>query len=226
MVSVRDTGLGIPTEMLPHVFEMFAQVDPSLKRTHGGLGIGLTLARKLVEMHGGLIEARSEGLGRGSEFTLRLPLAAMRDSLRESQPLGSGRQATGLGSCRILVVDDNRDSADSLAMLLNFTGAVADAVYDGPAALEAIREYRPAVVLLDVGMPQMDGHEVARRVRQEPEFRDLVLIAMTGWGQEEDRRRSKESGFDHHLVKPVDINTLQALLASLKEPEGRRLTGR
>lgn len=226
VVSVRDSGLGIPTEMLPHIFEMFAQVDPTLKRAGGGLGIGLTLARSLVEMHGGRVEARSEGPGRGSEFTLRLPLAATRDGMRESRSLGSARQLTGLPSCRVLVVDDNRDSADSLAMLLNFTGAVAEAVYDGPAALEAIRKYRPAVVLLDVGMPQMDGHEVARRVRQDPEFQDLVLIAMTGWGQEEDRRRSAASGFDHHLVKPVEINTLQALLASLGNSEARRLAGR
>jgi PAS domain S-box-containing protein len=215
VVSVRDTGLGISAEMLPCVFDMFAQVDRTLKRSQGGLGIGLTLARTLVEMHGGRIEARSGGPGQGSEFTVRLPLAQTDSPAIEGNPATSSRQLTGLCQQRILVVDDNRDVADSLLMLLQFLGADVYAVYDGPSALKALAVYRPSIVFLDIGMPGMDGHEVARQVRQMPEFREVVLIAMTGWGQEEDRRRSKATGFDHHLVKPVNADALQALLDSL-----------
>jgi signal transduction histidine kinase len=214
-VSVRDSGLGIPADMLPRVFDMFAQVDRTLKRSQGGLGIGLTLARTLVEMHGGRVEARSSGPGQGSEFTVRLPLAAA-ESAAGSPAHGSAPQAVGPSQQRVLVVDDNRDAADSLGMLLKYLGADAYVVYDGPSALEAVRTYRPSIVFLDIGMPGMDGHEVARQVRQEPEFRDVKLIAMTGWGQEEDRRRSQAAGFDHHQVKPANAETLQALLASLQ----------
>ncbi len=214
-VSVRDTGLGIPADMLPRVFDMFAQVDRTLKRSQGGLGIGLTLARTLVEMHGGRVEARSEGPGMGSEFTIRLPLAAEDSKAAEVRTRAGGAQPAGLSQQRVLVVDDNRDAADSLGMLLKFLGADAHVVYDGPSALQALHIYRPAVVFLDIGMPGMDGHEVARQVRQVPEFRGVLLIAMTGWGQEEDRRRSKAAGFDHHLVKPADADALQALLSSL-----------
>jgi signal transduction histidine kinase len=217
-VSIRDTGLGIPGEMLPRIFDMFAQVDRTLKRSQGGLGIGLHLARTLIEMHGGRIEARSGGPGQGSEFLFHLPLAQA-DSPGDEGRSGK-RQPQTAGECqqRILIVDDNRDVADSLLMLLQFLGADAYVVYDGPSALEALRIYRPSVVFLDIGMPGMDGHEVARKVRQLPEYRDVVLIAMTGWGQEEDRRRSKENGFTHHLVKPVNADALQALLASLPIP--------
>jgi signal transduction histidine kinase len=214
-VSVRDTGLGIPADMLHRVFDMFAQVDRTLKRSQGGLGIGLTLARTLVEMHGGRVEARSEGPGKGSEFTIRLPLAAEDSKAAEVRTRAGGAQPAGLSQQRVLVVDDNRDAADSLGMLLKFLGADAHVVYDGPSALQALHIYRPAVVFLDIGMPGMDGHEVARHVRQVPEFRGVLLIAMTGWGQEEDRRRSKAAGFDHHLVKPADADALQALLSSL-----------
>jgi signal transduction histidine kinase len=216
-VSVRDTGLGIPADMLPRVFDMFAQVDRTLKRSQGGLGIGLTLARTLVEMHGGRVEARSEGPGKGSEFTVRLPLAAEDSIAEEARPRAGGAQPSPLSQKRALVVDDNRDAADSLGMLLKFLGADAHVVYDGPSALQALHIYRPAVVFLDIGMPGMDGHEVARHVRQAPEFGDVLLIAMTGWGQEEDRRRSKAAGFDHHLVKPANADALQALLSSLPE---------
>ena len=219
VVSVRDTGLGIPDDMLPRVFEMFAQVDRTLKRSQGGLGIGLTLARTLVEMHGGRIEVRSEGAGKGSEFTVHLPLPLEDGPAAEGLARGSGAPFGGLCPHRVLVVDDNRDGADSLGLLLRFLGADVHVVYDGPAALAAIRTYRPAVVLLDIGMPGMDGHEVARLVRQEAELRGVVLVALTGWGQEEDRRRSRAAGFDHHLVKPVDAGALQALLATLANPK-------
>ena len=167
-------------------------------------------------MHGGRLEARSDGPGQGSEFTVRLPLA-LGDKAAEDRPGAATRSAVGLCPRRILVVDDNHDAADSLGMVLKFLGADTRVVYDGPSALAAIRSYRPTVVLLDIGMPGMDGHEVARRVRQEPELRNVVLIALTGWGQEEDRRRSRAAGFDHHLVKPVEAAALQALLTSLSE---------
>jgi signal transduction histidine kinase len=215
VISVRDTGVGIPAEMLPRVFDMFAQVDRTLKRSQGGLGIGLTLARTLVEMHGGRMEARSEGPGKGSEFLVRLPLAADDASRGENRSDPRSKPPERLGQQRILVVDDNRDAADSLGMLLRFLGADAVVVYDGPSALTALRNYRPSVVFLDIGMPGMDGNEVARHVRQSEELRDITLIAMTGWGQEEDRRRSKAAGFDQHLVKPASAETLQALLAAL-----------
>ena len=213
-VSVRDSGLGIPPEMLPRIFDLFSQVDRTLKRSQGGLGIGLTLARTLAEMHGGRVEVRSGGPGQGSEFTVRLPLAADPSGL-EGRPGEGGQQPAGSGQQRVLVVDDHRDAADSLGMLLRFLGADVLVVYDGPAALAALRTYRPSVVFLDIGMPGMDGHEVARQVRQTPEFRGVRLIALTGWGQEDDRRRSRAAGFDHHLVKPANAEAVQTLLASV-----------
>jgi PAS domain S-box-containing protein len=212
VVTVRDTGVGIAAEMLPRVFEMFTQVDRSLGRAQGGLGIGLALVRSLVQLHGGSVEVKSDGPARGSEFTVRLPLL----SRPRSPSSGRGvRPPAALPSQRILVVDDNRDAADTLGMLLKFLGADVRAVNDGPAALDALRAFRPAVVLMDLGMPGMDGYEVARQVRREAEFRDVTLIALTGWGQEEDRRRTLEAGFDHHLVKPVDLDALRGLLDAL-----------
>jgi CheY-like chemotaxis protein/anti-sigma regulatory factor (Ser/Thr protein kinase) len=210
VVSVRDTGVGIPADMLPRVFDMFTQVDRSAGRTHGGLGIGLTLVERLLAMHDGRIEARSEGPGRGSEFIVRLPLAAgplpARDPEAEAPRVAAGR--------RIMVVDDNRDAADSLGELLRTLGADVCVAHSGAEALRALTAARPAVVLLDLGMPTMDGYEVARRIRARPEGRDVVLIALTGWGQEDDRRRSREAGFDHHLIKPADLQALQTALAA------------
>jgi PAS domain S-box-containing protein len=217
MISVRDSGLGIPADMLPKVFELFAQVDRTLKRAQGGLGIGLALVKSLVQMHGGRVEARSAGPGQGSEFIIRLPLAADQPTSSPGRTEGNGQTSPLLASRRVLVVDDNRDAADSLTLLLRLLGADVQVVYDGTAALEAIHTFRPRVVLLDLGMPGMDGYEVAQRLRQE-EGQGITLIALTGWGQEEDRRRSQAAGFDYHLVKPVNPEALQTLLSALPTP--------
>jgi PAS domain S-box-containing protein len=216
VIRVRDTGIGIPGEMLPRIFDMFTQVDRFSGRSQGGLGIGLTVVRSLIQMHGGTTQAHSNGPGQGSTFTVRLPLAAEPGQVpRGERPPGDGRPLGTLPPCRVLIVDDNRDAADSLGLLMTLLGCDVRVEYDGPAALAALAEYQPAVVLLDIGMPGMDGYEVARRVRQQPALQAVTLIALTGWGQEEDRRRCRQAGFDHHLVKPVDLDTLQALLASL-----------
>ena len=213
-VSVRDTGIGISPAMLPRVFEMFAQVDHGSSRTQGGLGIGLMLVKRLVEMHGGTITAHSDGSGKGSQFVVRLPLSAARRATESVQP---EVHLPANGSHRVLVVDDNRDAADSLGLLLKLLGTNVQVAHNGPDALAALTSYQPTVCLLDIGMPGMDGHEVARRIRRQPGFRNVTLIALTGWGQEDDRRHSQLAGFDYHLTKPADINALQVLLASLGE---------
>jgi CheY-like chemotaxis protein len=220
-ISVRDTGTGIGPELLPRVFEMFSRGEQSAGRGDAGLGIGLALARRLAEMHGGTVVARSEGKGKGSEFVVQLPLAA---EPRSAAPAADSAQTT-VPRTRILVVDDNRDAADSLGMLLQCLGADVRVAHDGAEALDAVEAYRPAVVLLDIGMPGMDGYEVARRIRSAfPESR-TPLVALTGWGQEEDRRRARDAGFDHHLIKPADMETLQALLASLVSDAAPRSGG-
>jgi two-component system, sensor histidine kinase len=213
VVTVRDNGVGIPAASLPRVFDMFMQ--GAAKRGEGGLGIGLTLARTLAEMHGGSVEARSEGPGQGSEFFVRLPLSTGRGAALPD--LTRPDAVVVQGPTRILVADDSRDAADSLRALLELLGAQVRVAYDGPAALKAFSTYQPEVVLLDIGMPGMDGFEVARRIRQRPESRDVTLIALTGWGQERDRCNSAAAGFDHHLVKPVDIDALQELLKAVHD---------
>jgi PAS domain S-box-containing protein len=215
VVSIRDTGIGIPSDMLSRVFEMFTQVDSVLRRTQDGLGIGLSLVRSLVEMHGGSAEARSDGLGHGSEFTVRLPLATTQRS--EAAPEDGRARSEPSPALRVLVVDDNRDAADSLRIFLELLSADVTVAYDGESALEAIRLCRPSIVVLDLGMPGLDGYTVAERVRADPLLRHVTLIALTGWGQEENRRRTREAGFDHHLVKPVDLDRLQALLVSSEQ---------
>ena len=213
VVSVRDNGAGIPSDKIDSIFDMFMQVDRSSERSQEGLGIGLTLVKRLVEMHGGSIVARSDGEGRGSEFIVRLPVI--------EPAVSAGTTATASESStqrRVLIVDDNRDSADSLAMLMEITGNKTFLAYDGVEALEAIDKHRPEVVLLDIGLPKLDGHEVCRRVRAKPWGRDIVIIALTGWGQEDDRRKSEEAGFNGHLVKPVEYENLLSLLA---ETQGR-----
>jgi signal transduction histidine kinase/ActR/RegA family two-component response regulator len=215
IVTVRDSGVGIPAASLPRVFDMFMQGDAPKSRGGGGLGIGLTLVRTLTEMHGGTVEARSKGPGKGSEFVVRLPLAA--DSRAVLPELTRGPLRAVQGPTRVLVVDDSRDGADSLRALLELLGAEVRVAYDGPTALVAVSAFQPEVVLLDIGMPGMDGFEVARRIRLHPKSRKVTLIALTGWGQEKDRRDSEAAGFDHHLIKPVDMHALQGLLAAVHE---------
>jgi signal transduction histidine kinase len=210
LITVRDTGIGIAPEMQSRIFEMFTQVDRAAGRSYGGLGIGLTLVRSLVEMHGGTVEVHSDGEGRGSEFVIRLPLA--QEERKTGQSSRPAPPANVLSSQRILVVDDNRDAAESLRMLLRLLGAETEVAFSGHEALAAVEKFRPAVVLLDLGMPDMDGYEVARRIRERAEFDHVTLIALTGWGQDEDRRRAQTAGFDHHLVKPADLSSLKALL--------------
>jgi signal transduction histidine kinase/CheY-like chemotaxis protein len=208
VVTVCDDGIGIDPQMLPHVFDLFTQIDSSHRRSQGGLGIGLTLVRSLVDLHGGRVSARSDGVGRGSEFTVRLPLAT-----GASKPAGATPALTSPPvPLKVLVVDDNRDAADSLGVLLDYLGYNVQVAHDGPTALQQVDLFRPALVLLDIGMPKMDGYEVARRLRAQERWRDLVVVALTGWGQEEDRLRTREAGFDHHLVKPTDLGALQSLL--------------
>jgi CheY-like chemotaxis protein len=219
IVTVTDTGIGIPAGKLDSIFDMFAQVDRSLEQSQGGLGIGLTLVKRLIEMHGGTVEARSAGEGHGSAFTVRLP--ALQETADIATPPASETRAKGT-AYRILVVDDNKDSAESLAMLLELTGNEVFTAHDGQDAFAAAEEHRPDVILLDIGLPVLNGHEVCRRIRQQPWGQTMVLIALTGWGQDEDRRRSQEAGFDGHLVKPVDHTRLLNLLASLTEPRTAR----
>jgi signal transduction histidine kinase/ActR/RegA family two-component response regulator len=215
VVKIRDTGIGIPADMLPRVFEMFTQVDRSLERSQGGLGIGLSLVRGLIELHGGSVEARSEGPGRGSELLVRLPVHA---PVRAAHAAAGGSRQAAAPRRRILVVDDNRDAADSLALLLTLQGSEVRTAYDGLEAIDAAAAFDPDVVLSDLGMPRMSGYEAAQKIREQCSGR-VVLVAMTGWGQEEDKRRSSEAGFDFHLVKPVALDALEQLLASLENPD-------
>jgi two-component system CheB/CheR fusion protein len=213
VIRVRDTGIGIAADQLDHVFDMFAQVDTSLERSSTGLGIGLTLVKTLTEMHGGTVHVSSDGAGRGSEFIVRLPIAVGRDA-SASQPRATESAATT--PLRILIVDDNRDSADMLATLLKFTGHETHIAHDGLAAVEAAAMLEPDVILLDIGLPILNGYEAARRIRErQGQNGRPLLVALTGWGQDEDRRRSEEAGFDAHLVKPVDDVVLGRLLAEL-----------
>jgi CheY-like chemotaxis protein len=214
---VRDTGIGIPADMLPRVFDLFVQVDHATTRAQGGLGIGLTLVKNLVELHGGAVEAHSDGLGLGSEFVVYLPLATGRPTPIQGGPTGNGPPGPARGTGRrLLVVDDNRDAADSLALLLRLQGHQVRVAHDGPSALEAAQGERPEVIFLDLGMPGMDGYEVARRIQQTPGLEGVRLVALTGWGQQEDRRRTAGAGFVRHLVKPVEPTALEAVLAELR----------
>jgi PAS domain S-box-containing protein len=213
VVTVRDTGVGIPAAALPRLFEIFSQVDHSIERSQGGLGIGLALVRGLVEMHGGTVEARSAGVGQGSEFIVRLPLAqgeapGVTGLTGEARGGGPGR--------RILVVDDNRDAAASLGMMLTLLGHDTRTAHDGVEALELAEAFRPDVVLLDIGMPRLNGYDAARRIREQPWGKDMILVAVTGWGQEQDKRRSEAAGFNFHLVKPVEPAALDKLLVGLQ----------
>ena len=215
VVTVADSGIGIAPHLLPRVFEMFVQADGVDRRTQGGLGIGLTLARRLVDMHGGTLTAHSAGPGRGSEFTVRLPLRREQALPLRSPPRGNPLAVQGAALPRVLVVDDNRDAADTLGAVLEMLGAEVRVTHDGPAAVEEVASFRPAAVFLDLGMPGMDGHEVARRILADGKTPRPVLVALTGWGQENDRKATRATGFHRHLVKPAEIEDLEDVLASL-----------
>jgi CheY-like chemotaxis protein len=207
VVRVRDTGIGIARDLLPRIFDLFAQAERG--RRNGGLGIGLARVRALVELHGGRVEACSEGTNRGSEFLLRLPLPdepATAPAEDEPEPAARAQR-------RVLIVDDHPDAGLSLAMLLRLAGNETRAVHDGLAAIDEAERFRPDIVLLDIGMPRIDGYETCRRIRERPWGRALRVIALTGWGQERDRERAREAGFDGHLVKPVDPGALMRLIA-------------
>ncbi|MEP2776520.1 MAG: PAS domain S-box protein [Luteolibacter sp.] len=217
VVSVKDSGIGIPVDKLNHVFEMFSQLDPSLEKSHGGLGIGLSLVQRLIELHDGTIRAHSEGPGKGAEFVVRVPgvIEAPKPEEEVSVP------ERGQSPLRLLIVDDNEDGADSLAMILKIMGNETHTAYDGEQAVAAAEKIRPDVILLDIGMPKLNGYEACRRIRGTEAGKGMVIIAQTGWGQEEDRARTREAGFDHHLVKPVNPQELKELLESIAEKRGQ-----
>jgi CheY-like chemotaxis protein len=213
VVSVEDTGIGIPEGSLGSIFDMFSQVDRTLERTTGGLGIGLSLVKGLVEMHGGTVEVTSGGEGMGSTFTVRLPVSTAGPPVERQA--GRNGEAVAAPRRRVLVVDDNRDSAESLAMLLRLTGNEVRTAHDGHEAVDAAGAYRPDLILMDVGMPKLNGLDATRRIRQQPWGKGVVIVALTGWGQEDDRQRTTEAGCDGHLVKPVEPDALEKLLAGL-----------
>jgi signal transduction histidine kinase len=213
VVSIQDNGIGIPIGMLPHVFEMFTQVDSNLERSHGGLGIGLSIVKRLVEMHGGSVEARSNGQGRGSEFVVRLPVAL---SVTGDEPTNQRDPVYPTTRHRILVVDDNVDAADLLSQLLEVLGNEVITFYDAESGIRAARKFRPGILLCDIGMPKMNGYDLARSIRAEAWGKNTVLVALTGYGQMDDLQRSADAGFDHHFVKPLGVDDLMALLAGLQ----------
>jgi CheY-like chemotaxis protein len=245
---VRDNGIGIPPDMLPKIFELFIQIDRSLDRSQGGLGIGLSLVRSVVEMHQGVVQAYSAGLGKGSEFVVRLPLLSRRasdsqdfrslqdfGSLHASKPTCEHRTTEAAAAPvssnggasnvpkprhgrRVLIVDDNEDSTESLARLLKLTGHQVETALDGVAGLRAARSYRPEIIFLDIGLPEISGYEIAKRLREDTNMAKVRLIAMTGYGQEEDRRKALEAGFDGHMIKPADPADVEKLLAGFQSP--------
>jgi PAS domain S-box-containing protein len=210
IISVRDTGMGIVPDLLPHVFDMFAQADHSRSINHGGLGIGLALAKRLVEMHGGRIEAHSDGAGKGSEFIVRLPLATV-----SHQPAPQHQRPRRLPSHQVLIVDDVPSALYVLGKLLEKMGQTVRTAPSAAEALQCAHAERPDVIISDIGMPDSNGYDLARQIRQDPELEGIVLAALTGYGQESDRQKAKEAGFDHHLVKPVSVEALEDLLVSL-----------
>ena len=219
VLTVKDNGIGIASEMLPRIFDLFVQADHSPTKSQGGLGVGLTLVKSLIEMHGGRVEARSGGLGKGSEFLIYLPLAMEAESTQVGENPLPVLEKPISSPLRLLVVDDNKDAATSLGVLLRLMGHEVNVSHSGPEGLELAKSSHPHLVLMDLGMPNMDGYEVARKLRGSPGTESVVIVALTGWGQAEDRRRTAEAGFDHHLMKPLDPNALESILADY----GRRL---
>jgi len=226
VLRLKDTGVGIAPDKLPHIFGLFVQAERRLDRSQGGLGIGLNLVRSLVGMHGGMVTATSDGLGKGSEFVVHLPaLPATLADFPESPSHGPASSNSILPQRRILVVDDNIDSARSMGLLLKrMWGQVVEVAHDGEEALDKVSLFQPDLILLDIGLPGMSGYEVAERLRARPESESLMLVAMTGWGNEDDLRQSKASGFSHHLVKPVDLDALRALIAGGSDDQSPSLT--
>jgi PAS domain S-box-containing protein len=212
IVAVRDNGMGISNDMMPRLFMLFSQAPSALGRAEGGLGVGLSLVRGLVSLHGGSVTARSEGPGRGSEFVVRIPLGAPLQSSDIEAAMDAPVSGAGL---KILVVDDSRDAADTCAMLLELSGHHVQTAYTGQRALELAEAFHPHVLLLDIGLPDLDGYQLARKIRACSWGKGAVLVALTGWGQEQDRRRAFEAGFDHHLTKPIAVETVESLLQSL-----------
>jgi CheY-like chemotaxis protein len=221
VIRVRDNGVGISPEQLPLIFELFTQVDGSLGRSYGGLGIGLALARNLVEMHDGRLQASSAGLGKGSEFTIKLPVL-LQPSVPESKTVLEPGLRAGR-SLHVLVVEDNVDAADSLSLLLRLYGHDVQVARTGPTALEMASSFHPDVVLLDIGLPGMDGYQVAKHLRERPEFKDVMMCALTGFTPSEaDRQRQQETGFDHYFVKPVELESLLELFETVGQSSPAR----
>lgn len=220
-LSVKDTGIGLSPDNISEVFEMFSQVDSAIDRSEGGLGIGLALVKGLVALHGGTVEAQSPGVGRGSTFTIHLPATVVHHGARSDAQLAMRADAVK-PACSVLIADDNRDAADSLALLLQMSGYELHVCHGGREALALAQRERPDALVLDIGMPGMSGHELAHRIRQEDWGRNVLLVAVTGWGQQEDRERSRAAGFDHHLTKPVDPEALEALLAEFARRREQR----
>jgi CheY-like chemotaxis protein/two-component sensor histidine kinase len=219
VIHVRDNGIGISPEKLSQVWELFVQVDESSERTRKGLGIGLALVRDLVKRHGGTVEAHSDGLGKGSLFTVRLP-RAMRGDAPVPKPEAKPEPEAASGARRVLIVDDNIDAAETLAMMLGILGQETRQAHDGHAAVTAAAEYKPEVVFMDIGLPGLSGHEAASRIRKDLGMGDVYMIALSGYGTEEDRRKSLYAGFDAHLVKPLDPAALPSILASAERRKG------
>jgi PAS domain S-box-containing protein len=213
VVRLRDSGIGIDSKLLPHVFDLFVQGDHSLARSHGGLGIGLTLVKRVCEMHGGSISATSAGAGQGSEFTMTLPLSPPAQEEKPSQPQESEQRIKGQGR-RVLVVDDNVDAAETIAMVLRLYGHQVSCVYDGPSALTAAEQDPPDIMVVDIGLPGINGYEVATRIREDPRLKAIPLVALTGYGQAQDRVLARRAGFDAHMTKPVDPEKLDEYLRS------------
>lgn len=210
VIEVRDTGVGIPREMLTRVFDLFTQVEPTLDRAKGGLGIGLTVARHLTEMHGGTVSVKSEGLGKGSEFSVHLPLSAVRvDTVTPA-----AAAPTIQPGLRVLIIDDNIDTAQMLGLLLQRLRCVTRELHDRIEAVDVAKSFRPDIILLDIGLPGIDGYQVAKLVRNSPEISHVLLIALTGYGQRQDRERARDAGFDDHLVKPVEFDALVEAMAT------------
>jgi len=218
IVTVADTGVGIPAEMLSRIFDMFTQLQAHRDRTYSGLGIGLTLAKRLVELHGGTIEATSAGPGRGSSFTVRLPVAG---AVEEGGAQRVRGEPPSYGECRVLIAEDNPDAAEMMRVMLSFKGHDVRVAADGVQAVEIVEAFHPHIAFLDIGMPRMDGYEAARRIRERL-GRRVVLVALTGWGQDEDKRRSREAGFDHHLTKPPEPERLDRLISECAEKRKNR----